>query len=264
MLIRFTYKNGTLRKILHKFLIKLEQYIIMQKNQEIQKKFILGLCVCILSLVFFSCKKKCEQNQIVDLKFTQNDLIINPYSGDEVLIFKNLAGDSLTFNNGRRYNDRYTEYQIGYEEAKLYNSGCQGDFFNADKNVTIFWRIPHDSETNLSITLYFLYSFKNPTLKTSINLFFFHGRDITGFDATFEFRKDSLFNFPGKPDSIVAYHDQIMIGTKTFYRVYELSCQNGDLRNLEWFKIAYYSITEGYLGFLSNLGQLWYLDRKKK
>jgi len=215
-----------------------------------------------LSLVLSNCKKSCEQNQVVDLKFSQEDLKINSYSGNEVLIFKNLSGDSLAFNKGMRYHEPYIRYKIDYEEAKLYHNGCQGDYFNAEQNETIFWALAYDSTTKLSITLSFLYSFDNPTYKKSINLFFFHARDKSAFDASFEFRNGSLYNLAGKSDSIVTYHNQLTLGTKTFSGVYELYCPNGDPRNPEWFRIAYYSITEGYLGFLSNLGQLWYLERE--
>jgi len=234
----------------------------MGKKLTLQKAILLVLFIGLLSLVLSNCKKSCEQNQVVDLKFSQEDLKINPYSGNEELIFKNLTGDSLILSKGRRLNDRYIEYSISYEDAKLYHNGCQGDYFWADKNGTFFQTFPDDSITSLDITLSFLYSFDNPTSKKNINLFFFHGRNNSGFEVNLEFRNDSLFKYPGKPDSIVAYHNQIMIGTKTFSGVYELYCPNGDPRNLEWFKIAYYSITDGYLGFLSNLGQLWYLERK--
>jgi len=228
------------------------------------KKSILQLTLAILLLLVISSCNKCVQHEIATLKFSQNDLSINPYSGNEILIFKNLNNDSIVLAKASRGTEGYTRYQIDYEEAKEYHHNCQGDYFTSETNWTEFGTIPDDSITSVRINLDFNYTLNNPTSDKNIWLFFYHGNDNSGFWGNYKFNNDSIINYSKKTDSIVAYHTQINIGPKVFNNVYELYAHNEDDRNQEWFSIAYYSIKEGFCGVKSNFGKVWYLDRKIK
>jgi hypothetical protein len=224
------------------------------------KNFLLISVVIGLLIVLCTSCYKCAQNQTANLSFTPNDLRINPYTGFETLIFKNLYGDSIVFSHGKRETEQYTQYQYDYETAKLDHHGCQGDYFTAQKNWTVFQTNSVENGSNLDINLYFIYTLYNPASGKMINLFFFHGKDNSGFDGDFLFDNDTLYNYNINHDSIVAYHNVLTLGPKQYTNVYELYCHNGDPRNQEWFSIAYYSMKTGFCGFRSNFGAVWYLE----
>ena len=226
------------------------------------KKSIFPFITIAVFVIWFSSCRKCVQHQIADLKFTPKDLSINPYTGNEILIFKNLNGDSIVLSKGVRKLERYTRYQYDNETAKLDHHGCQGDYFTADEDRSGFNTNPDDSITSFLINLNYLYTLDNPNSDKIIWLLFHQGNNNSGFWGNFRFNDDSLFNYPAKIDSIVAFHNQINIGPKSFTNVYELYGHNEDTRNPEWFSTAFYSVTDGFCGVKSNFGQIWYLFKK--
>ena len=199
------------------------------------------------------------ENQIAELKFTTEDLSINPYDSSEKLVFKNLIGDSIILSKGYRNTKKFTIHKIDFEEAYNYYNGCQGDYFTSEHNYLSLQDSSVNNSGTILIELYFHYSFSNPTDDKGIWLVFSQGKHISSFDGGYLFSHDSLFNERGSLDSIVTFHNQINIGSNSFKNVYELYSQNPDSRNSEWFKTAYYSIQKGFCGVRSNFGTLWYL-----
>ena len=96
-------------------------------------KLIHTLLILLLLILFSSCYK-CEQQQTATLRFTNDELKINPYSGNELLIFKDINGDSIAFPKGVRDTRNMRIYQYDYEAAKFDHHGCQGDYFDSDIN----------------------------------------------------------------------------------------------------------------------------------
>jgi hypothetical protein len=77
-------------------------------------------------LIYCTSCKKCTQSELVNLKFTTEDLNVNPYSQNEWLVFKNLSGDSIIFLHGKRATDSFTYYQ--YPDNQ-YDHGCTGNYY---------------------------------------------------------------------------------------------------------------------------------------
>ena len=102
------------------------------------KTIVLLLILIICSLLFFGCKK-CVQTQIAYLKFTQDELKIDPYSGKEHLRFIGSSGDTVVFQNGSRFNSHLVVYKDDYETAKLDHNGCQGDYYGKDQDAMMMY-----------------------------------------------------------------------------------------------------------------------------
>jgi hypothetical protein len=227
----------------------------------------LFLCLPLLFLVT-SCHKPCTQAQVADLRLTANDLKINPYSGEEILIYKTLNEDSVYFPSGVRKTESHVSYTYDSESAKLDHDGCQGNYFQAQDN----WMIKNDSlsDSRLDITLGFRYTLREPKTDKGFGLYFWiMGPQLLCFWGSYNFQEGALLNYttastnPSYRDSIVSYNPVISIGPKEFYNVYELYCQNPDDRDTAWISIAYYNLTDGLVGFKTTYGKTWYLDKIK-
>ena len=208
-----------------------------------------------------SCKKKCTQDLVGHSILTGGDRSINPYLGSENVKFKTTNGDSFSFTNGLREFGSKTEYEFDAWQAEELG-GCRGNYVYNDYDICTF-NSQNDSQ-KIEIYLTNSYIFGVPTEGKQIRfLFDTKEKNITHFLALFNFSNDTLFNTVNKFASIISYHDTIGIGPKTFFKVYELYAFNTDARNIEWYKTAYYSLVEGFVGVRSNLGKLWYLDKKQ-
>jgi hypothetical protein len=208
--------------------------------------------------------ENCEQHQVADLKFTWDDLRINPYDGHESLTFTTKGGDSVVFPKGERKTEQSTNYQIDYETAKNYHNGCQGDYYISDFN----WMVKHTTESNsrLDINLGFRYSFKDPADDKAFNLYFWiKAPQLLCFSGEYNFKEDTLLNYKGfsyasAKDSIVTFHPVWTPGSKVFQDVYELYCHNPDTRDSAWISTAFYSVEKGLVGFRTTYGKEWVLD----
>ena len=227
------------------------------------KKVIYLSLFVIVSLSFSSCKK-CVQNKVIDLKFTQDELRIDPYSGNERLVFIGSTGDSVLFHNGSRLNNHNVIYQYSYETAKVDNNGCQGDYFGADDDQMMMF--DDTLKSNLYIFLNFLYSLEIPTSDKLFELAFgYNKQPLYYFEGKFKFNVDTLMNIKTTnlyyKDSIVAFHPTWKPGPNLFFNVYELYSHKPDPRETEWISTAYYSIKEGLVGFKTTFGTTWYLKK---
>jgi hypothetical protein len=225
------------------------------------RNFSFLLKICFAAIIFFSgCKKKCDQTEIADLRFTTEDFNINPYTENESLTFKDLTGDSIFFNRGTRETSSFTYYQITDDYLIEENNGCRGNYFTLERDNTDF----HSNTTanylsEIQIELGYNFSFSDQTPSKYIYFGIYDNQSNTDFLEACHFTNDSLFN-SGNDNSIYAYHNQISIGPRTFSNIYELHGNNHG-NNSEYFTTAYYSITKGFCGFKTNLGKTIYLDK---
>jgi len=219
-----------------------------------------------LLVVFFSlltgCKKYyCNQEEVAYLTLSQEDLKIDPYSGKETLVFKNLNGELIKLNNGTRYSTTDTRFEYAQEYANEYHDGCKGDYYTKESDYLGLQSL--NDSNSIMINLGYSYTFDYPDTEKKIMLFF-DTQDSKGwcFLGSYKFRHDSILGNHTGGDSVVAYHDKVTIGPKTFNNVVELYTHCPSPRAVEWFCTAYYSVTEGFVGIRSNLGKLWYLDAR--
>ena len=57
------------------------------------------LAFILFALTLTSC---CKSKQIGTIRFSESDLIVNPYTGDETLQFIDDSNNMITYNNGER------------------------------------------------------------------------------------------------------------------------------------------------------------------
>ena len=57
------------------------------------------LAFILFALTLTSC---CKSKQIGTIRFSESDLIVNPYTGDETLQFIDDRNNMITYNNGER------------------------------------------------------------------------------------------------------------------------------------------------------------------
>jgi hypothetical protein len=222
---------------------------------------LLFFCICGIFILSTCNKDKCNQHEIANLTFTQGDRSIIPYTGNETLIFKNTLGDSIVFEKGLKQISSNVEYQYTRHEA-LGNNDCQGDYITSEKDEMDFYA----SIGKGFLKIYFSnsYSFDHPVPIKYIDFILMPTDTVElAFLARFKFSNDTLFNYPNSKDSIIAYHNQITIGLKTFSDVYELYTSYIPLESPEWYKTAFYSTKDGLIGLRTNYGRLLYLDSKR-
>jgi len=211
-----------------------------------------------LIAVIFTLTNCCDSHLLEDIRFTQKDLNINPYQGTEHLVFKRISGDSMTFSSGNRgskYTNRYQKRSYGNSHA------CLGDYVNLESNNTSFQSI--DNLLRFNIMLYFDYFVTTPECKKVI-LLESHSDpnklNSTAFSSGVAyFNNDTIYNRRGTfGDSLYTYYHSINLGPKNFYNVYEVYLEAQFLSSVT---TLYYSRKEGIVGFNTQQGEKWYLDK---
>jgi len=119
------------------------------------KKFLLPILSLLILTISFSCKKSVcpPDKKLGDLDLRSATLDFNPYDGNEKLIFKNAAGDSLTLqaDAGKEINrDRLCVKTICTEPKIKGNSTCE--YFGSETHRFIF---RDDAQTTLMDLLFF-------------------------------------------------------------------------------------------------------------
>lgn len=230
------------------------------KTNQMQLKSITSTFVFIL-LALSGCYK-CEQQELASLHFTQEELRIIPYTSQQDLIFVSQSGDSVAFISTIRMNQYLKFYKYKNDTILGDKHGCLGDYYCADVNGFYSSEVDH-----LQIQLSFLYRIDDPNSEKGINILI--GFDIGKyppipliFYGSYKFEVDTLLNDPTSPDSIASYYQNLSIGGVNYHGVYELYCEIRDPRYPEWISTAYYSITDGLLGFRTNYNKSWELVKQ--
>jgi hypothetical protein len=209
--------------------------------------------IFITFLVTLASCNKCNKGNKATLKFTQEDLKINPYSLNDSVTFTLINSDDIYMivSSRESQTSKIIEYTT-WEVHECYNYALDEMNFTKLSNS--------DQNSWLKIDLGFTFSFKELTAQKVIRIYFsFNTADSIFFDAKYQYDNDSLFylssEYANPNDKIVQYHTYITIGPKNYNNVYELLCHDGTT--------AYYSTQEGLVGCHNNLGKTWYLKNKK-
>ena len=191
-----------------------------------KKKYFILLSAFFFLLIFNQCKK--EAKCLGKLTFTEAELKIIPYTGNETLVFKDSIGDSLIF----KINDRgsYT-----YPYFKNPDSYEQTDYYEYEYNYISFIN-------NDKIDL----RFSNPFISNKTIKYF--DINFNSFTGTYEFDANNI--------APSVFHDTLTIINKTFNSVYELKTL---YLNLSGNSLLFYTFNEGIVGFENN-GKYWYLE----
>jgi len=219
--------------------------------------------IIIISIYFVACQKdyheadNCTGREVAKFILSDNDRLINPYIGDEVLTFRNVIGDSVVLPNCKRYTKPY------YIHEYPYNQRCPGDYVTSYNDRTEIYLKYNVNYLNIILTKHCSFDTPIKWYNTFFLTFSFWGSFTQiQYGGIFFYVNDSLFAIR-ESDSIIAFHDQITLGPNTFTKVYELITIKEDTAYKDWNTTIYYSLIDGLVGMRHNQDSiLWYLARK--
>jgi len=202
----------------------------------------------VLIFLFNQChEKECDGNKLGDLKFTQTDLNILPYSIIDTIIFRDSIGDSICYYpNG-----------IRHSTTRLVGDECS-DYYNTELNITRFKGI--DEQTYMHLYLDFTWPFATEKKKTIQIIVHYKDSIEWSFNAIYVFDSLKLYDYSTESYAILGYCDSLYVGPNMFHSVYTLEQTYipSEHRNL---KTLFYSLIEGIVGFKTDDGHLWYLKK---
>jgi len=222
------------------------------------KKYIAILLLSFLVIqIFISCQKNCESNLLGSVRFSQTDLNIIPYQGNEQLIYISSSGSQIIFNGGNRVSHYGTDGDQ-WVEFPGSDDYCPGNFYYTERNGIKFYATVSGSWMGFEMGM--TDPFNNPVKK-------YFGISVTVLDSIYwyfgsSYRFDSLNLYDVKPPyEIICANDSVLIGSKVFYNVYVF--QTGSdyhyptVGNL---KTVFYSLSQGIVGFQNENGKTWHLQ----
>ena len=229
----------------------------IRDNVKSMKKNISILLLSFMAIqILISCQKDCQSNLLGSIRFSQTDLNIIPYKGNEKLIYVASPGHQLVFNGS----DRISHFGVEgnqYVEFPESNDYCPGNYYYTEKNSIDFYGTVSGSWFWFDMGM--SSPFTHPIRK-------YVGMNITVLDSIYwvfanGYSFDSLKLYYNPPYGIIPLNDSVLIGSKVFYKVYVLhsgmNLHSARVGNLE---TVFYSITEGIVGFRNEHGKTWYLQ----
>jgi hypothetical protein len=214
----------------------------------------LFLLIAALLSLFTSCHK-CHDKEYSPLHFSQEDLKINPYSGNETLVFTDVYGDSVVLPGQGRSGDKELNYSNDPDGDDLLLYRCYGNYYYADVNYCQF--ATQGNNAYFEVNLYFTNEFRQSALEKLIRLNLdTHDPNANSGFMILAFDGDSIFNSRVYPnDSVLGYEDTMHLGNYLYHKVYKLGKPENYL---------YYSVLEGLVGFRTVGDTLFCLSRKIK
>jgi hypothetical protein len=204
------------------------------------------------AILLISCENKCENSQVADLKFSDEDLKINPYIGKERLTYFSSANDTIVFQEG----ERSSTSQKYLTDPNSPESACRNNYYYGEINSMD----KYDENSFFKIILCYEYAdfYKNDLKKQFLLQIFIKKLDASYY-GSFSFGQDTLMRGTSiSSDSIVDFQMTKVIGPKTFYEVYELYGQKQGPKDTAWISTVYYSIQQGLVGFQTNNGNVYF------
>lgn len=207
--------------------------------------------------IFIQCHKdECKSEYLGDLRFTETDLKINPYTGAERLVFRDSIGDSICYNNGIRYSNYGLHIYEHYDPQNP--DACWGDYYKTEQNYTFFNEVNYGT---ISVELDIWDPFKE-NKKYIVLCISYEKVQNWYFACDFVFDSLQLHDNPKSiygTARILGYSDSLSIGPNKYYSVYTL-IHRDDPNPQKHLKIVYYSLNKGIVGFKTYQEHLWYLS----
>ena len=179
---------------------------------------------------------KCRTKDTGDYYFSSSDLSILPYSGNEILVYKNSAGDSIRLTGV----NRYSKMEQGYtsQEGEM---DCPETTFKYETNTTNF----NGNDGNY---IWFKLT-KNIAIKNSFHFYFIIKSPISFEEGvSIGFESGKLFDYYG---ALMTPDDTLSINNIVFHSVYKLTKND---------EILYYTLTDGIVGFKTADNVEWSLE----
>jgi len=222
-----------------------------------KQSFLLG--VLVISLLLINSCQKCHENELSSVKFTQNELKMIPYTGNDTLLFKSATEPSLSYYG----TERTTQSGIDYEDLKnVEETHCKGTYYYSQSSWIDF-RSAH-GDYNLRTEMYFTNLFDSGYIE---GIFIFglglNINSIRDFSGQYVFELDTLYSgkyIEGFSKIIKGFYSTIQLGQKSYHNVYEFDGDYSSPNTTEWISSVYYCFSDGLVGFRTNKGKLWYLE----
>jgi hypothetical protein len=220
---------------------------------------LLFLGVLISSLLLITSCKKCHENELSSVQFSQNELNMIPYKGNETLVFKSTTEPFLSYNG----TERITQSGIYYEDLKNVEETHCKDTYYYSQSSWIDFRSAH-GDYNLRTEMYFTNLFDSGYIE---GIFIFglglNINSIRDFSGQYVFESDTLYSgkyIEGFSKIIKGFYSTIQLGQKSYHNVYEFDGDYSSPNATEWISSVYYCFSDGLVGFRTNKGKLWYLE----
>jgi hypothetical protein len=200
-------------------------------------------------VIFFSGCETCNKESHT-YAFTQGDLRVVPYAGNETIAFKSALGDSISYPCIGRVNK--TDIPI------TVNTGsCDKLEFHIPLNSTIF--VAGQDSLGLQLSVGFI---TTNLVRKVFNITFTDLKDfsIKGYSWNYNFDSDTIVLFPSysyETDGVASYSDSLTIIHKKFKRVYSLTGRKNPAISDEFIRTVYYTLQEGVVGFQTNKTTRW-------
>jgi hypothetical protein len=193
------------------------------------------------------------------MQFSQKELDMIPYKGNETLVFKSTTEPFLSYTGTQRT----TQSGIYYEDLKnVEETHCKGTYYYTQSSWIEFRSATggYDLITEMYFTSLFDSGFIKGIFILGLNLKI---DSIRNFSGQYVFASDTLYN--GLHNAVYGtmikgFHSSLQLGQKSYSNVYELDGDYGSPNITEWISSVYYCFSNGLVGFRTNKGKLWYLE----
>lgn len=216
------------------------------------KKIVFQLIPAILSILLFNGCHRCHDKQYPDTNFTQQDLAIVPYTGQENLQFRDSSGTTLTFNWKDRWSERILNYSNDPDGDELLLYRCYGNYYYSERT---FFNFKNTQEGYFYVELDFNNQFRAHYLEKQIGFNIYSKSPMPkiwfGY-ATYGFNADSIYTCKEYPaNKVLAKYDSAQFGGQYYHKVYQLGSGENHC--------FYYSIKEGLVAIKPDSVSFFYI-----
>lgn len=211
-----------------------------------------------IALIFNSCAKKdCTLTYLGTFNFTQAEINIIPYNGNETLLFTDSLGNLLTgYGIGRGSNEQEQDNFIVEHPSE---QPC-GYYLNTEYNYTTY----QGTVNKLSIILVQSMDKGNPfgkNIKKYLNIQVSYTDIKTWvFNCTYNFDASGIYVTSDTAKNVLSFKNNLKFGSNTYKSVYELT-QIHNRIGADFIQTVFYTFNQGIVAFKTNTGRLWYFSK---
>lgn len=205
-----------------------------------------NLAFILFAILLGSC---CKQDLIDTIRFSESDLIVNPYTGNETIQFIDDSSNMITYNNGDR--------SIFMEERPECDGGCC-DFYMVESSDNTYFESAY-LLSNLQITITNQFNrfngIQNPPI---ISFAWVYYEDHPNPTYT-NYASLPVDRMEEVAVSQQIFKDSLMLQDITYYQVFTLPgiCSSPERLYAD---TLFYTKTDGVIGLKFTDGNLWSLD----
>ena len=199
----------------------------------------------LLILIISSC---CKSNLIDTIRFSDSDLIVNPYTGNEILKFIDDTGSIITYNNGYR--------KTSEEEIEECDGGCCDHYLIERFNKTFF----ESSFMQSNLQIIISNSFDKYTSNTDVPTihFVWDYYEIKPYVTGTRFGSLPVDSMQQVANAEGVFKDSLILRNQKYYNIYTLPGRCSYEERL-YGDTLFYSESEGIIGIKFTDGNLWSL-----